>query len=131
LVASPEHDRWTNAEDDRGKEPAEPESNVLFSVNHSELTDQGANVDEEIKVHVDTLAGDSGVMDNPFALLVRADDKLGERKLLHNKGRDVWLETTSTETENNDANNEGSEGAIGVCDDRWKRSDDENNVGED
>lgn len=86
-VAEPE-DEWGGQEDGRGEEVCEPEADVLLGVNHADLADQGADVDEEVEVHVDTRSGKRRVDNHTLSLLGDPDEHLALAVLLSNEGRD-------------------------------------------
>lgn len=64
----------TEAKHDRGQKPCAPESNVLLNIDHAELTCQGANVDEHVKVQEDARDGDVGIGNDALARLRVFDD---------------------------------------------------------
>jgi hypothetical protein len=77
---------------------------------------QNSEANELIKTyHVDALNGDRGVNDDTLAsLVIVANNHLSPLVLVGNQGRDVGLDTTSSETDNDDSDDEASETRIVV-----------------
>ena len=120
-LASPPHDKWSGQESDRREQECEPESNVFLGIHHTDLTDQSANVDEEVKVMVDTTLGDDRVDNNFFTGAQRLDICTCDIDLFGDQGGDVRLETTGAETHDNQTEHEQGKAGRLVGDDRWNR----------
>jgi hypothetical protein len=95
---------------------------------HSNLSDQSSNIDEEVKPTVDSLNSDSWINNNTLTRLESLDVHVLLTKLFHNQGVNIWLETTSTETDHNNSNDHGTKSTAIVLDNRRNRRDDENDV---
>lgn len=114
-------------EHDRGNEVGQPETDITFSVDHTKLASQSANIDEEVEVVVDAGDGDSGINNDTLAITdLNAHTLLGY--LLGNKGRNVGLEGTGSETHDDQTDDEGSERAVGLGQNRGGRRSDEDDV---
>lgn len=72
LAAEEEH-RKSDAEKKGWKHEGKIETNVALSIGHAELTDEGANVDEEVEPVVDPRSGHGGVDNDTLALLCGVD----------------------------------------------------------
>lgn len=77
---------------------------------------------------VNTGLGDRWVDNNTLAGLESLDDQGLNWNLLNNEWRNVWLETTGSETHDNDAEDENTHGGIWLGDDWWDGRDNQNNV---
>jgi hypothetical protein len=106
-----------NQEEDGGDEESEPERVVLLNVNHGNLTADGSDVDSEVEVEEDSGVCDSGV-DNDSLAIAHLNSHLGVLILISQKGRYVGLEETSSDTEDNETDDEGTERRILADDDR-------------
>lgn len=84
-------------------EVSEPEANVSLCVHHADLPDHSANVDEKVKPVVNSGNGASMVDNDPLAGRKSFDSHLVEFDLLSNQRRDVWLECTSSNAHDDDA----------------------------
>ena len=100
--ASPPHDGWADEEDEGWQGEGQPETDILLSVDHAELPDQSTDVDEEVEIVVNTGLSDRWVNDNTLAGLESLDDQSLNWNLLDNEWRNVGLETTGSETHDND-----------------------------
>ena len=102
----------------------------LLRVHHGNLTDQGANVDEEIEVHVNARGRHDGIDDDTLARLGVADEELCALVLFRDEGRDVRLETTGANAHDDDGDDEACQRAVALLDDTGNRRDDEEDVAE-
>ena len=62
-MSSPPHDCRADTQHDRRQEKAEPKTDVFLGVDHSELTDQGADVDKYVEPIVDAVHSDGRIND--------------------------------------------------------------------
>lgn len=112
LLAEDE-DRNGDDEHDGGDEVGEPETDVTLSVDHGDLTDKSTNVDEEVKPVVDTGDSDGGINNNTLGA-ASLDAHLLLRNLLRNERGDIGLESSSSETHDNESENENTKGSVRV-----------------
>lgn len=113
---APDEDGESKQEQDGGKQEGEPETDITLGVGHGELTDQGTDVDKHVEVVVDAGQGDSGIDDD--TLSVDGGDAhpvLGD--LLGNEGGNVGLETSGSETHDDQSDHEAAQGAVGIVHD--------------
>jgi len=94
-IATPDDDKWAQTEQDSGHEVCEPISNVLLGVNHSNLANQSANVDEKVEVVVDSRLRDCRIDNHTLTGGEVSSNHLGQWQLLSNQRGDVGLESTS------------------------------------
>lgn len=123
-LAAPEHDERTHGQHDGGESVRQVEADILLSVDHGDLADEGTDVDAEIEPQEDALCGDGRVDDDALARLERLDVHVLVAHLLDNQTVDIWLETTRTETDDEDGDYHAAEGAVGVGDDGRNGGDD-------
>lgn len=128
MLLEDDQDKRADQEHDGGKEESEPETDITLRVHHGDLPNDGADVDEEVEVHEDSLGGDGGINNHTLAARQLLDVHRRGLQLLDHEGRDVWLETTDTHAEEDDTDGEASEGAVGVLDDGGNRSNDHDDV---
>lgn len=83
--ASPPHDGWTDEEDDGWQGERQPETDILLSVDHAELTNQSTDVDEQVEVVVNARLGDRWVDNDALASLESLDDQSLNWNLLDNE----------------------------------------------
>ena len=102
----------------------------LLGVGHRDLADERTDVDEQVEVHVDPRRRQDRVDDDALASLRVANEQLTPLILLSNKRRNVRLETSGTDTHDDDGDNEACQSTIGVVDDARNRGDDEETVAE-
>ena len=74
----------------------------LLGVDHGNLADESANVDEQVEVHVDARGRHDRVHNDTLARLRVPDEELLPFVLLSDERRDVRLETTGADTHDND-----------------------------
>lgn len=84
----------------------------LLGVRHRDLADEGTNVDEQVEVHVDLRGRHDGVDDDALAASCVADEELRALVLLSDEGRDVGLESTGTETHDDDGDDEAGQSTV-------------------
>lgn len=82
-----------------------PEVDVQLHVGSGEEGER-TDVDASVEDHVDTLNGQGGVDDHALALLGRGDGHLLPLVLIRNQRSHVTLDTTGTQTDDQDGNNE-------------------------
>lgn len=116
-----------NDEHDGGDQVSQPETNVSLSVNHADLTDKRTNVDEEVEPVVDAGGGDSRV-NNDASGATGLNTHLLLGNLLGNEGSNVGLESSSSETHDDETENEDTESSVGVLEDRGGGGSDKDNV---
>ena len=126
-LAEPKN-RQTNDEHDGRDQISQPEADVAFSVDHADLTNQCTDVDEQVKVVVDTGGSDSGIDNDALALGGSLDTHLLLGNLLGNERRNVGLECTSSESHDDQAENENAEGSVWLGQDMWGRGGDEDEM---
>ena len=133
FVAHQEHDSRATEEQESRQNERQPISNILFCIDHADLANQGANVDHEIEVHVNTGDGHRWIDNGSLATLFDLDvlSRMFRLVLFGDERRDVWFEASHADTEDDQADGEGSDGAIRVGDDRGEGGDDENYVTDD
>jgi hypothetical protein len=118
--ASQDKDKRSNEEDAQAQQEGGPEVDIALHVRGSEQG-EAADVDTEVKYHVDPLDGDRGVDDNLLSgLVVVANDHTSSLVLIGNEGGDVRFDTTRSETDDNDGNNESAETGT-VIEGSWDR----------
>lgn len=100
---------------------------ILLNVDHGDLTADGANVDSEVEVEEDTSVGHCGI-DNDALAIADLDAHLCVLILVGEERRDVGLEETGADTENQEADDEGTESGILADDDSGGGSSDEDDV---
>ena len=103
----------------------------LLRVDHSDLTDQRTNVDEQIEVHIDSRRSHDGVDNDTFAGLGVADEELVTLVLFCHKGGDVRLETASTQTHDNDSDDKACQRVVRVLNNARNRGDDQEDMTDD
>lgn len=127
-LASPPHDSGSDEEDHGGQEEGQPEADVFLRVHHADLTRQSAEVDEQVEVMVDTGLGNCWVDKHFLALLRGIDVDTLHLDLLNNERRDVWFETTGSETHDDQTEHEDAECGGSIGDDWWDGGDDQDDV---
>ena len=130
-LATPEHDQGAEAEQDGRKGVREPETDVKLAVNHAELAGKSTDVDEEIEVVINPRSRKVRVNNDTLASGEGLDNHPGQVKLFNNQRVDVGLETTGTETHEDDTEREAGESSVRVLDNRRKTRHDEDDVTED
>lgn len=127
VTAEPEYN-GAAAEENRGEQERAPETDVLLDEHHGNLASERTDVDEHVEVQEDTGESDVRVRDHALSCLrVNDHTRLGLLVLFGNQRRDVRLESTSSETENNDTKNEWSNG-LSAIKNRWEGRNDQQNV---
>lgn len=91
------------------KQVGRPETNVLFHVGGSDGR-QGANVDTPVEHVEDLLVSSLRSDDNALATLEGLNVRTLGAVLFGDQGRDIGLDTTGTETDDDDTDNETREG---------------------
>lgn len=127
VLLADDQNRQGEQEKDRRNEVSQVEADVALGVNHTQLTRQGTDVDEQVEVVVDTSDGDGGVNDDTLAISLH-DLELVSLQLFNDQRRDVWLEGTSSESHDEQTNNEASQRTLLVIENRRDGRDDENDV---
>ena len=97
----------------------------LLRVRHRNLSDQSADVREQVEVHVDARRRHDGVYDDALARLGVADEQLRLLVLLCDQRRYVGLQSSGTETHDDNCDDKACERAFGVLDHTGDRRDDE------
>lgn len=92
---------------------------MLFSKDHRNLSDEGTDVDHQVEVHVDTRGRESGVDNDSLAILAGLDARVGALHLLGHKGRDVGLESSGSETHDDEGDAEQAQGTSWVFE-HWR-----------
>jgi len=100
-----------NDEHDGGDQVGEPETNISLSVNHADLTNKSTDVDEEVEPVVNTSDSDGGV-DNDTLSAASLNTHLLLGNLLGDKRGNVGLESSSSETHDDESKNEDTEGGV-------------------
>lgn len=118
-LATPPHDCGTDEEDNCWQCKGQPEADVFLRIHHTKLANQGANVDEEIKVVVDARLGNRRIDDNSLAAWKDFDKKSLHRNLFDNKRRDIRLEATRADAHDDYAKDERSHRSVCVGNDGW------------
>lgn len=106
MVAVP-YDGRADAKKDGGKHERKPESDPFLSINHSDLTNQSSDIDEQVEVMVYPALGDGRIKDDPFSGRQLADNHLRQMQLFSDERRNIAFEATSTDTHYNETNDEG------------------------
>lgn len=119
FVAAVPDNEWADAEKDGGQQVCEPESDELLSVNHANLANESANVNEEVEIMVNSALSDCWIVDDALAGGQLFHDHLLERDLLGDQGRDVGLERACADAHNDQTDQESGERVVWVSDDRW------------
>ncbi len=111
----------------------QPEPYVSLGVHHADLAGESTDVDHQIEVHVDAGDGHGWVHNDAFPALLHFDVLFGVLGfiLLGDERRDVGLEATSADAEDDETNTKAGNGAVGGGNDRGKRRDDEEDVADD
>ena len=102
----------------------------FLSVNHADLANKRADVDEKIEIHIDACSSEEGVDNDTFAAPSVSYEEFGLGVLLSDKGRDVCLECTSPEPHDDNCQGKDADGTVGFLDDSRNRRDDEQDVSE-
>lgn len=106
-------------------------SNEHSRISHANLPNQSTNIDKQIEPVVDSGNG-SGMVDNHALARLGGDDfQLVERHLFRNQGRDVGLETSRSDTHDDNSYSKSADGRIGVVEHRRDRGNDKYNVSDD
>lgn len=128
---APEENKRSEEEKESREGEGKPESDVLLNVDHADTARERAKVDHHVEVQED--AGDCHlrVLDDTLAVL--DGDDLGALlpDLLSKKGRDVRLETTNTDAEDDETDGKATHGAFGVVHDGRDRGNNEQSVTDD
>lgn len=104
-LATKDKNDGADDEDTQTHQIGRPETNIALHIRSSEQRKR-TNVDASIKDHIDTLDGDGGIDDDTLALLVTANSHPAATILIGNQGRNVGLDTTSANTNDNDSDDE-------------------------
>lgn len=105
-LATEDEDKRSDEEHAQTQQVRRPEVGVTLHVRGCE-TGQGTNVDAPVEDHVDAGDGDRRVDDDTLtSLLVGANNHLATLVLIGNQRSDVGLDTTSSETNDNDSSDE-------------------------
>jgi hypothetical protein len=110
VLLSDEQDGGADEEDDRRQQVGQPEPDVFLGVDHADLSDQGSDVDEQVKVHEQPGRGESGV-DEDLGPLAFFDDGSLTGDLFGDQGGDVGLEHSGTDSHDDDGDGEQSDDA--------------------
>lgn len=102
-LATPHEDGDTNVEDAETHQERSPEALVLLHERRSQKT-ESTEVDAPVEDHVDALISHSGVDDNALAALLGLDGHDSALVLIGDERCDVTLDTTGTETDDNQSN---------------------------
>lgn len=105
VLASNNEHQSTTGEHAQTEQVAGPEANVPLHVRSSQQR-QRAKVDAAVEDHVDTLDGQSRINDDPLTLLGSRDSHLLALVLIGNQGRNVTLDTTCSQTDDQNGDNE-------------------------
>lgn len=127
VLLADDQDRESEQKEDGGNQVGQVESNVAFGIDHAELTGQSSDVDEQVKVVVDTGDSDGRVDDDALSISLDNLELVG-LKLLNNQRRDVGLEGASSETHYEKTDDEASEATLRAVHDRGDSRDNENDV---
>lgn len=100
----------------------------MFRVNHCKGASEGASVDEQVEVDVDTRCRGSGIHDLLLAVFPGAHIRFLVLVLFGDEGRDVGFETTSTNSHNNEADSKDTHGSIRLDDNLRDCREDQDNV---
>lgn len=100
----------------------------LLCVGHTNLADKSTDVREEIEIHVDSRGGQDGIDDDTGPIFLFSDVRLGVTILLGDQGRQVTLEASSTATDGDDGDSEGSGGTLWIFDDGGCTRDNEDDM---
>lgn len=122
---TPEHDHGTEQENKCWKEERKPEAYVLLSVDHANLSNQGSNIDEEVEVVVDSGLCNGWINDDALARWQCLHTNELHWNLLNHQWRDVRLEPSCANTQDDDTEHEDRKRCISIDDDRWNGGDDE------
>jgi hypothetical protein len=128
LLLVESEDNGGDEEEDGRNEEGEPERVVLLNVDHCDLAADGADVDSQVEVEEYTGVGHSGI-DNDTLAIADLDAHLCVLILVSEEGRDVGLEETGSDAENEETDDEGAESGILADNDSGRRSSDEDDVG--
>jgi hypothetical protein len=109
-LLSEDQDGRADEEDDRRQQVGQPEPDVFLGVDHADLSDQGPDVDKQVKVHEQPGRGESGV-DEDLGPLAFFDDGSLTGDLLGDQGGDVGLEHSGTDSHDDDGDGEQSDDA--------------------
>ena len=130
LLAADEDD-WSNEEQECRQRISKPESNVSFSVDHSNRTSQRSEVDHQVKIQEDTRVCDLWVANNTLSALRNDDLRTSLRNLFGKQRGDVGFETSSADSHDDKTNSEASKSALRVVHDGGNGADDEDGVSND
>lgn len=106
------------AEEDSGDQVRQVKSHISLRVRHGELSDQSANVDEQVEPVVNPGSGDGRVDEDAFARLQRFDVH-SPRNLFSDEWRNVGLKATRSDSHNNETNAEAGKRVVRVLEDAW------------
>jgi hypothetical protein len=101
---------------------------VALRVDHTDLTDEGTNVDAHV-VPVEHASGSLRRVDEDLdALLVSLDGELVRGDLLSDERTNVRLEHARSETHDDDGESKDTDGSVGLGDNRGSGGGDEDNM---
>lgn len=106
-LAAPDKDENSDVEHAETHQVGGPETLVLLHEGGSHQR-QSTDVDAPIEDHVDTLVGDGGINDDTLSILFRLDGHSASLILVGNQGSNVRLDTTSSETDDDNGDDVSS-----------------------
>lgn len=94
-IAADPKDNWAEEEDDGWESIREPEANIFLRVSHSDLPNQGSDIDKQIEPHVNPRSGVCRVDNDALAVLQCLHTESGDLVLFGDEWRDTRLECPS------------------------------------
>ena len=132
MLAPPPHDQRADTQHDCGEQVAEPEANILFGVDHGQLTNKGTDINKEVEEVVDSVDGNGRVHDYAFASLWEGfDAHMLNVELFDNQRVDVGLEATGSEADNENGDDHGSKRTSWFGNDGRNGRQDQNDMADD
>lgn len=145
-VATEVKNERRDTEHDGGESVRQPETDVFLGVGHGDLTDESANVGEEIEIlknvlvnipsppseaktyHVDSGGRHTRVADDTLTTLGCSYEQLRALVLFGDERRDIWLESTGAGAHDKDGDDKAGERTMRVLDNSWYGGNDEEDV---
>lgn len=123
VVLTQDKSGYSDGEEAERQKEGSPEIDIVLQLGGCD-NGKRADVDHEVEEHENVLDGDVGVLNDSFAGLQNLNGGLGLGHLVGNQRRDVGLDTSGTDTNDDDGDNKaGQRGVLGS--DGGKRGDEQ------
>lgn len=144
LVAAEEQDAGAAEVHDRRQEVRQPEPDVFLRIHHADLAQDRTNVDHHVKIQINPGDGGRGIDNHALPVLESLDVRDILAVLLGDQGRNIGpsqsacdterrgegglLETTGTNTHDEQTDGEAGNGTVGARNNRRQGRDDQNDM---